>query len=132
MKKSEMEVVIHTPPECGNSPRKAILLELTKACLNKDTLFISKHITEDIKVNLIGYGKIQGRENLLALIHQNNTHNITEVTIETIITHGTAAALNGFTLIRNQGESAFSFIYTFTNSTKKAKIKEITSYFTKI
>ncbi|KGR89817.1 hypothetical protein CD30_15035 [Ureibacillus massiliensis 4400831 = CIP 108448 = CCUG 49529] len=132
MEKSEMEVVIHTPQDCGNSPRKAILLELTKACLNKDTLFISKHITEDIKVNLIGHGKIQGKENLLAFIYQNNTYNITEVTIETIITHGTAAALNGYTLIRNKGGSAFSLIYTFTDSTKNVMIKEITSYFTKV
>ena len=114
-------------PDCNNAPKKALLRDFISAFAHADIDGILSPMSDDIVWNLVGDSVIEGKENVRALLEAMQGIGTSDLVIESIITHGREAAVNG--VIRsNSGEAhAFCDVVQFT-STSSMKIKTMTSY----
>ncbi|MFT8320133.1 MAG: nuclear transport factor 2 family protein [Bacillus sp. (in: firmicutes)] len=129
MNQSEYEdVKITCVEDCGNSPKMSLLKAFHIAFARNDSDFILDNITDSISWDIIGQKRILGKENFLTELQQIAQINMTELHISNIITHGKTGSANGMFRLKNNKSYAFCDIYTFSSASKKAKIKEITSY----
>lgn len=114
-------------PDCGNSPRKALLRDFISAFAHADIDGILSPMSDDIVWNLVGDSVIEGKENVRALLEAMQGVGTSDLVIESIITHGREAAVNG--VIRSNAGQAHAFcdVVQFT-SASSMKIKTMTSY----
>lgn len=113
--------------DCGNSPKNRFLKELTAAFAKGDSKYILAHVTEDIRWKILGYGSIEGKDDLTNTLKQMKSLKVNTVTIHHIATHGKAGFVNGTTLLEDGKMSTFCDVYEFSNA-KGSAVKEITSY----
>lgn len=114
--------------DCGNAPKKQLLKEFTIATLQNNEDFCLEWLRDDIVWDIIGYQRLEGKNEWLAGFKQTNLQEVRELQIHNIITHGNVASLNG-TIIFDDGHMiAFCDVYSFSGFGKKAKIKKVTSY----
>ncbi len=118
---------ITVKPDCGNSPEKALLRDFISAFAHADVDGILAPMSDDIVWHLVGETVIEGKENVRELLESMKNVGTSDLVIETIITHGRDAAVNG--VIRsNSGQShAFCDVVQFASATGM-KIKTMTSY----
>ncbi|MEH7480556.1 hypothetical protein V7157_05505 [Neobacillus drentensis] len=127
--KSEyVDLKIICPDDCGNAPKKAYLKEFSIAFAHNDLAFLSENITDDFHWNIIGQHQIQGKEKVIEILKQNQKNKVTELQINTIITHGYHGSVNGTQIVENKKKYAFCNVYQFASSRNNSKIKEMTSY----
>ena len=114
-------------PDCDNAPKKALLRDFISAFAHADIDGILSPMSDDVVWNLVGDSVIEGKENVRALLEAMQGIGTSDLVIESIITHGREAAVNG--VIRsNSGEAhAFCDVVQFT-SASSMKIKTMTSY----
>ncbi len=114
-------------PDCNNAPKKALLRDFISAFANADIDGILSPMSDDIVWNLVGDSVIEGKENVRALLEAMQGIGTSDLVIESIITHGREAVVNG--VIRsNSGQAhAFCDVVRFT-SAGSMKIKTMTSY----
>lgn len=122
-------IQITYPEDCGNAPKKNIILNLYKAYAKGDNKFYVDNLANNATCNIIGKTIISGKDNIILKI--NNFKNVIEIIIKNIITHGKIGASHGLIKLSNNTQLAFCDIFVFSSSSKKAKIKEITSYIIK-
>jgi limonene-1,2-epoxide hydrolase len=113
--------------DCGNSPKNIFVRDVTIAFAKCDTKFISRHVTDDVRWNLVGDSLIEGKEKLMEVVEQMKNDKAMELTIQHIATHGKAGAADGKIKFKNGKTVAYCNVYEFSN-TKGTSVKEITSY----
>ncbi|MYA78628.1 MAG: nuclear transport factor 2 family protein [Gemmatimonadetes bacterium] len=118
---------ITVKPDCKNAPKKALLRDFISAFAHADIEGVLSPMSDDIVWNLVGDSVIEGKENVRALLEAMQGVGTSDLVIESIITHGREAAVNG--VIRsNSGQAhAFCDVVQFT-SASSMKIKTMTSY----
>ena len=118
---------ITVKPDCSNAPKKALLRDFISAFAHSDVDGILAPMSEDIVWNLVGETVIEGKENVRELLESMKSVGTSDLVIETIITHGRDASINGV-IKSNSGQShAFCDVIQFTSAAGK-QIKTMTSY----
>ena len=114
-------------PDCENAPRKALMRDFISAFAHADVDAILAPMRDDIVWNLVGDTVIEGKENVRKLLEGMENAGTSDLVIETIITHGRDAAVNGV-IKSNSGQShAFCDVVQFDGAAGM-KIKTMTSY----
>ena len=113
--------------DCGNSPKNLFLQQLTIAFAQGGTGFILSSVAEDIRWNLVGERLVQGKADFAQALEQAAKAQVAELTIDHVVTHGKAGAVNGTLTMENGETRAFCDVYEFTGA-KGTIVSEITSY----
>ena len=114
-------------PDCENAPRKAMLRDFISAFALADVDAILAPMSDDIAWNLVGDAVIEGKVNVRQMLEGMENAGTSDLVIETIITHGRDAAVNGV-IKSNSGQShAFCDVVQFDGAAGM-KIKTMTSY----
>ncbi|MBR9998970.1 MAG: nuclear transport factor 2 family protein [Cyclobacteriaceae bacterium] len=108
-----------------------LLRRFNGAIATNDLDYIKMNITDDIIWVIAGDKIVKGKENFIREVQSMNDEKGFELNIDNVITHGSAAAVDG-TMVKNEknGTSltwAFCDIYSFSEF-KTPRIKKITSY----
>ncbi|MBG47610.1 MAG: DNA-binding protein [Pseudozobellia sp.] len=120
-------VKITAPADCDNTPKKKFLKEFNVAFAEADVDYFHDKLTDDVVWNMVGDKIIEGKENFIAALLKMKEYTAKEVKIESIITHGRFAAVNG-TMVMNKGNVfAFADFYEFRGA-KGNLVKKLTSY----
>ena len=128
-KNNQKTLKIICSEDCGNSPRKAQLKDLNIAFARNDVDSIMEHMSDGIVWRMVGDRVVRGKEELeKTLLHMADIGSAAELRIDHIITHGKEGALDGCISFDNGQQVAFCDIYVFSSHSKKARIKELTSY----
>lgn len=113
--------------DCGNSPKNLFVKDLTVAVAKCDTSFISSHLTDDARWNLVGERLIEGRGKIIETLEKLKDEQPAELHIQHIATHGKAGAAHGKMKFANGKTVAYCHVYEFSN-TKGTSVKEIISF----
>jgi hypothetical protein len=113
--------------DCGNAPKKKLLLEFSVAWARGDLHFIAQQIADQILWERVGKETIFGKDAFMQRLAQSKDCQVSEIVIDQIITHGYTAALNG-TAAFGEKRCSFCNVYLFNSASKHAKIKKITTY----
>lgn len=93
---------------CGNSPKKNLLKELTIAYAKKDITFCLDWLTDEVTWEVIGKQTVQGKDDVASILQQLNDLHIQQLQIQNIITHGNTGSVNGTITLANQQNIAFN------------------------
>lgn len=121
--------------DCGNSPKNEFAQKLTVAFITADAELVAESVTDDIRWNIVGIAPIRGKDAVTAVFRNPNREPVAEVTIEQVLSHGKAGAVNGtFVLSEDRGGGkwrsksySFCYVYEFANA-KGTSVKAVTSY----
>lgn len=127
-------VKISYPKDCGNAPKKIVLVGLYKAFAASNYAHIQENTTEDLIWQMIGKEVIEGHDQALEKLKQYREveGGLKEIAIFNAITHGNVCAVNGKLTFNNSSSFAFCDIFKFRGFSKTAKVKEISSYVIKL
>lgn len=110
---------------------KIAVERINEAFASGDVDYILENVTDDIEWTLIGQPPVQGKANLIDALQQMRHAGQSAITINSIITHGNEAAVEGTTTLTDESGkvTAFAFcdIYKL-NRFKNGKFKTITSF----
>ncbi len=122
-----MKLII--PTGCDNAPRKQIVIDFTIAMLQQQDEVIAKYADESIIwYKLKETRTIEGQHSFIAALQDDNTTMIDCLEIDQVITHGKFASINGVVSAVDGTTFDFCDVYTFSNTAKSGKVKEIKSY----
>lgn len=125
-----MELKVIAPKNCGNSPKMIFIKELNIMMAKNEFQFFFDHITENIKWSILGHQQLNGKDSVINFMESKKDKLVVvELDLQTIISHGPTGAVNGFVTLNDQKRYAYCSIYIFSNNSKTAKIKEMTTYF---
>jgi hypothetical protein len=119
--------IVNVSDDCGNSPKNILLKELTIAFAKGDAHFILSKIAKDIQWNIVGQKHLRGKKDFALALEQMMKDELKEITIQHVISHGKAGAVNGMKGLKNGRTHAFCDVYEFINA-KGTGVREITSY----
>lgn len=123
-------IKVECAADCGNSPKKRLLLELSIAFAANDVGFCAAWMTDDVIWNMIGDKRICGKDEFeKAALNLLKSREVSEIHVQNIITHGNTGSINGTLRLKNKKTVAFCEVYNFRGFGPNSKIKEITSYF---
>jgi hypothetical protein len=115
---------IRNSENCGNSPKNLLLLDLTVAFAHADAPRIEDLVTSDVRWLPVGREPVLGAPAFCDAMTRYGP--ATVVSIEHVICHGNAGAVNGV-VEYGRKRRAFCYVVEFS-SAKGAKIREITSF----
>lgn len=121
-------IKIECDENCGNSPKKQLLRDLTIAFAKNEIDFCLDWITDDIVWEIVGDRLIQGKGKYEEALNDLRTKKSQALHIYNIITHGNTGSVNGTLLLTNKQCFSFCDVYNFRGFGKHSKIKAITSY----
>ena len=114
--------------DCGNSPKNKFVEDLEVAFAQRDTGFLLDSIADDIRWNIVGETPIRGKDALKEAIESiPQDCEVTEITINHVVTHGKVGAVNGIIKRKNGRACEFCSVYEFS-SAKGTNVQDITSY----
>ncbi len=116
---------VNASANCGNSPKNLFLQNLTIAFATGDRAYLLESVTGDIRWNIAGQRIILGKDAFSTALAE--MRQAAEITIQHVVSHGKAGAVNGTRVLENGKTYAFCDVYEFS-SAKAASVKEITSY----
>jgi hypothetical protein len=116
------KVIVHE--DCGNSPKNLFVQKMIIAIAKGDARFMLKHVSDDIRWNIVGGRVFQGKEEVARVLEGID---VAELNIRHIATHGKAGAADGTLKLTDGRTQAFCDVFEFTNS-KGDGVKEITTY----
>jgi len=114
--------------DCGNAPRKLQVRELLTAIAKASARSVLKHFTEDVVLEAVGVGRIEGMAAAAAHFTSEKRRPAAQLVIRNILTHGPTAAANGVITSADGKRYGFSEFYHFAGSARGAKIRRVTSY----
>ena len=120
-----MKVILNT--ECGNAPKKELIKDLTIYFASYDIHKVTEYLSDDVSWTLVGDEPIAGKEHFVAALHEMSHNKAVELTINSIITHGKEAAINGEMIMEDGNKFGFSDFYEFS-SAGSSIVKSIVSY----
>src|SRR5690606_40122979 len=101
------KIKVECAEDCGNSPKKQLLKELTIAFANKYIDFCMECMSDNIVWDMIGDKKIQGISEFEEALRVMDNSDIQELKIHNIITHGNVGSVNGTLIFNNQQQIYF-------------------------
>lgn len=116
------KVIVHE--DCGNSPKNLFVQKLITAIAKKDVKFMLRHISEDIRWNIVGGRVYQGKDEVARVLEQIE---VDQLNLRHIATHGRTGVGDGTLKLKDGREQAFCDVFDFT-SAKGDRVKEITTY----
>ena len=125
------EITVNVQKDVGESPLINFLIDLNIQMSNQNMQFFFDHITEDIRWHIIGLQTLKGKEKVIEFMEEVGNLPVKELFIQSIISHGTAGAVNAAVTLSNHEKCEYCSVYTFTNDEQNIQIKEITTYFQK-
>lgn len=128
MTKNNKNVTVICEENCGNAPKKLLLLELMTHLVNGEISLFLEWLTDKVQWRFVGKHQLSGIEEVQNTLTEKLALSIDMLHIHHIITHGNIASLNGTLTLTNGDKLEFCHVYRFSGFGKKAKIKEITSY----
>lgn len=122
-----MEIII--PKDCGNAPRKMIIIDFIVACLNGEREILAGYSIDtvewhDVKENR----RVIGLKKMIDKIEKNKLADVQKLCIEHVITHGKLAAIHGEIIYTQGNKTPFCIILEFSSAGKSGKIKRVKSY----
>jgi hypothetical protein len=115
---------IRRSEDCGNSPKNLLLQDLTVAFARADVLRIVDFVASDVRWLPVGGQPVVGADTFCKAITRYGP--ATAVTIEHVISHGKAGAVNGV-VEYGKKRRAFCYVVEFT-SAKGLHVSEITTF----
>jgi len=115
------------PENCGNAPKKLLLIQLYKAIAFADAQFLLESLEEAVVLEIVGDRTVKGKDDVISEIKGFADRDLTGVHIGDVLTHGNVAAAYG-TLSFRDFSVEFCDVYKFGRFGPKAKITEIRSY----
>ena len=117
--------------DCGNSPKKILLRELTGA-FAKGTAqrLLLPRLADDVAWDMLGIQLIKGKDavaRMLAAAAQS-ANKASKLEIENIITHGNAGSVNGHITMADGKQYAFCDVYVWSGASARSAIRKITSF----
>ena len=124
---NEMNLII--PKGCDNAPRKQIVIDFTVAILKQQNDIIKEYADESvIWYQLKDNKKIESQSSLITILQDENKEIVNCLEIYQVLTHGKYASINGVLSLTNGTKIDFCDVYTFSNTARSGKVKEIKSY----
>lgn len=121
-------VDVVSPDDCGNAPRRLLLVNMYNALANKDEEFLRHHVMTDVVWEVIGKQNISGLSELITFFHTFKENKLLRIEIDTVLTHGRYGAVNGIMTFQNHSIFGFCDVYTFSSASKSGKVKQVSSY----
>lgn len=118
---------LNLPPDCGNSPKKKLIADLTAHFASYAIPEVMEFMAEEVVWTLVGDKPIHGKENFASALREMSDIKASKLTILQILTHGKEAAVHGEMLMEDGKTYAFADFYTFASAGAK-KVKSIVSY----
>ncbi len=128
MHSHQENIKIECEENCGNSPKKLLLKDVSIALVKNEIDFCMEWMKEEVVWDIIGDQLIQGKENVEKALNEMKDQEVQELRIHNIITHGNTGSVNGMLVRKDKENIAFCDVYNFAGFGKKAKIQKITSY----
>src|SRR5690606_22511974 len=107
---------VSIPPDCGNAPKKNLLKDLAVAAVNGDLKFVESLLSDDLTWEIVGQSSIAGKENVLKGLPQHKLWKAKELVVDTIITHGREASVNGQIVARDNSSYSFCEVFRFKSA----------------
>lgn len=120
-------VKITVVADCGNSPKKLFLKDLNIAFAEGNVDFIAENLANDVTWETVGHNRLEGKDAFVSALKEMNDTQVSELTIERVITHGKEGAVNGVMATTEGKQYAFCDVYEFKNTTGTA-IRNLSSY----
>lgn len=114
--------------DCGNSPKKQLLRDLTIALAKQDIESWLEWMRDDVVWEIIGEDRLEGKVAMADRLQSWHDRSISELEIHHIITHGNTASLNATVFFADGKRLDYCDVYNFGGFGKTAKIKKIMSY----
>src|SRR5690625_4765727 len=124
-------IKIECAENCGNSPKKELLRDLSIAFAKNEIGFCMDWMTDDVAWEIIGDKLIRGKGDFEKALRQMKDREVQQLRIQNIITHGNVGSVNGTLILNDKQSVSFCDVYTFRGFSKNLKIKAITSYIIK-
>lgn len=105
----------------------AFLQQFNEAFANNDVDFITDNVTADVRWTIVGDRIVEGKPAFAKALKAIPADEPFNLTINTIITHGKTAAVNGVMSSPEGATYAFCNVYSFS-SFKNPKVRTMTSY----
>ena len=118
---------VTTKADCGNSPKMALIKDLTIFFASYEIDKVMEFMHEAIVWTLVGDTPIKGKEQFREALEAMKENEVLELTISNVITHGKEAAVHGEMSMKDGSVFGFSDFYEFTSAGCKSA-KSITSY----
>lgn len=110
--------------DCGNSPKNQLLETVAIALATCDWEEIADVVKEEITWEKVGDQVVQGAEELRIMLEGAKPCN--EITIEHVVSHGRAGAVNGIA-VYGAKQNPFCHMFEFGN-TKGTSVKSVKTY----
>jgi hypothetical protein len=110
--------------DCGNSPKNQLLHDLAIALASADVSRLAGIVTEDVRWLPVGATPASGVDAFCRAVTRFGP--ATAVTIEHVVSHGKAGAVDGVVEFGRK-RRAFCLVIEFANA-KGTEVSEITSY----
>lgn len=119
-------VILHE--DCGNSPKNLLLQQMTIAMTAADGQFISDCTAQNLVWNQVGGSLVKGQAQVMERLQRAlQDDRVLELTIDHVVNHGKAGAVDGTAKTDGGRVLAYCNVYEF-DSAKGAKISVVTSY----
>src|SRR5690625_1122222 len=89
------KIIVNCKVDCGNAPKKKLLKDVNVAFVYGDRKFLKSCVTDDFLWDIVGDRKIQGENECEQMLLRLISERIVKLTLDTIITHGKVASVNG-------------------------------------
>ena len=116
---------IQVAAQCGNSPKNQLVLDLTIAFAKADEARIRALVSDDICWHRVGAQDVDGAERFIRTVTRYGP--ASELTIDHVISHGKAAAVDGTVRFADSRLRAFCHVFEFSNA-KGTSVSSITTY----
>lgn len=113
--------------DCGNSPKRQFLKDLTIAYAKGDVAFVADSVSDDVSWRIVGGRLIRGKDDFVGALAQMKANKAATLTIEKVITHGWDGAVSGELTMEDGTRFAFCDVYAFT-SASGAGVRSIDSF----
>jgi hypothetical protein len=110
--------------DCGNSPKNTLLQDITVAFAERDAGFLSDHLTDDFRWEVVGARVVEGLAASMQALDE--TDDVSQLTVEHVVSHGRVGAVNG-TVQQGGLTSDFCDVFEFANA-KAERVKNRRSY----
>ena len=118
---------INISADCGNSPKNTLVQQVSIALALSDAALLLDSVTDDIFWEVVGEGTINTKQGLAEALGRVEPDQVAELTIEHVVTHGRAGAVNGSIILMDGAARAFCDVHEFSGA-KGTHVKAITSY----
>ncbi|WP_300345627.1 nuclear transport factor 2 family protein [Nesterenkonia sp.] len=118
--------VAEMPADCGNAPRKIVIRDFLIALYDHDADSVLTHLDDAVEWHIIGDRVLHGHEEVAAWLATERA--AAQLTIHSVITHGTDCGADGIVESATNSKLAFSHVLIFKGHSKTAPIKTLRSY----